>query len=112
MNVYDAAHTLAKAIKNSNEYKNYSEKQKEIFSNPSTKEMVQDFRKRAMDVQIEQMSGKKVDDKINEIKKLEEILLKNPTIREYFEAELRFSQMMNDIYKILGESIQSDLQIE
>ncbi len=111
MNIYDAAHNLAKAIKNSNEYNEFAGKQKKIASNPKTKEMIEDFRKKAMEVQMQRMSGQEVDSaKEEEIKKLEGIVMADPVIREYFSAEMRFSQVMNDIYKIIGESIESNLK--
>lgn len=110
MNVYDVAHNLARAIKNSNEYKDYKEKSKKVFDNPKTREMVEDFRKKAMEIQIAQMNGKKVEeDKINQLKKLQGILVDNPVINDFFTSEMRFTQMMNDIYKIIGESIEADL---
>ena len=107
MNIYDAAHNLAKAIKNSNEYKDYIEEHKKVFSNPKTKNMIEDFRKKAMDIQMSQMSGEEIDpSKAEEMKKLEEILMTNPMISDFFSVEMRFGQIMNDVYKILGDSIE------
>ncbi|MTI71217.1 MAG: YlbF family regulator [Firmicutes bacterium] len=106
MNVYDAAHTLSKAIKNSEEYKEFNERQKNVYSNEQTKEMFEDFRKKAMEIQMENMSGNKVsEEKMKEVKKLEEIVMSNSDINKFFKAEMRFTQMMNDVYKIMGESI-------
>lgn len=113
MNVYDAAHNLARAIKNSDEYKEYMRNQEKVFANEKAKEMVIDFRKKAMEIQMEQMEGKEVSkEKLEQFKKLEEIVMNNPIIHEFFMAEMRFGQMMSDIYKILGESINIDLGIE
>ncbi|WP_069649449.1 YlbF family regulator [Caloranaerobacter ferrireducens] len=113
MNVYDAAHNLARAIKNSDEYKEYLRKQEKVFANEKTKEMVIDFRKKTMEIQMEQMTGKEVSkERLEQLKRLEEIIMNNPVIHEFFMAEMRFGQMMSDIYKILGESINIDLGIE
>ena len=107
MNVYDAAHSLARSIKDSNEYKEYIENHKKVFSNPKTKSIIEDFRKKAMEMQMSQMSGQELDpNKAEEMKKLEEILMANPVISEFFSTEMRFGQVMNDIYKILGDSIE------
>lgn len=107
MNVYDAAHNLARAIKDSNEYKEYIEKHRSVFSNPKTKDIIEDFRKKAMEMQMAQMSGQEIDpSKAEDMKKLEEILLANPVISEFFSSEMKFGQIMNDIYKILGDSIE------
>lgn len=110
MNIYDAAHNLARALNNSNEYQEYLKNQQRVFSNPNTKRMIADFRKKVMEVQMEQMSGQRVDErKVDEVKKLEETLMSNTAIKDYFMSEMRFSQTMNDIYKIIGESIDIDL---
>ncbi|MCG4586055.1 YlbF family regulator, partial [Anaerosalibacter bizertensis] len=58
MNVYDEAHKLARAIKESDEYNEYFEKQKNVFSDVKNKEMIDDFREKALEVQMEQLSGK------------------------------------------------------
>ncbi len=43
--------------------------------------------------------------KLKKIGKLEEVLTLNPIINSYFQAELRFSQMIQDINGIIGEAI-------
>ena len=110
MNVYDSAHLLAKAIKESSEYKEFVEKQKKVVNNPKTKEMMKDFREKALEIQMAQMSGQKIEpQKMENIKKLENIVMSNPVIKEFFMVEMRFSQMMNDINKIIGDSIDIKL---
>jgi len=112
-NVYDLAHNLGKAIKKSDEHKIYLENHKKVFSNNKTKEMVKNFRKMAMEVEMLQMSGKKLErEKLEQVQNLEDIIMKNPIINEYFQSEMRFSQMMNDIYKIIGDYIEIDLGLD
>lgn len=43
-NVYDQTHALAKAIKESEEYKTYLSKKDIVYSNEKNKEMVENFR--------------------------------------------------------------------
>ena len=71
--------------------------------------MVEDFRKKALEIQMKQMSGKEINqEEIEKLKKLEEILMLNPTINEFLNAEFRFSQLVQDISKIIGEAIDLD----
>lgn len=108
-NVYDLAHQLKKAIMNSPEYKNYIEKKNIVYSNERNKSMVEDFRKQALELQVKQLSGKEVDEKeIEKLKSLENILRLNPTINEFLLAEYRFSQLVQDITKIIGEALNID----
>ncbi|HHV45522.1 MAG TPA: YlbF family regulator [Tissierellia bacterium] len=105
-NIYDLAHQLKRAIMNSPEYKNYMEKKNVVYSNEKNKNMVEDFRKQALELQMKQISGQKVDEKeIEKLRNLENILRLNPTINEFLLAEYRFSQMVQDITKIIGEAL-------
>ncbi|MSS42841.1 YlbF family regulator [Anaerosalibacter bizertensis] len=109
MNVYDEAHKLARAIKESDEYNEYFEKQKNVFSDVKNREMIDDFREKALEVQMEQLSGKEVDkEKIEKLQKLEQILMLNPDIKEFFIAEMKFTQLISDVYKILDDVIKLD----
>ncbi|MCR2042830.1 YlbF family regulator [Anaerosalibacter massiliensis] len=110
MNVYDEAHKLSGAIRESDEYKKYVEKQKKVFSDDKNKEMIEDFRKKALEIQMEQLSGKEIDkEKIERLQKLEDILMLNPNIKDFFIAEMNFSQLISDIYKILDDVMKLDL---
>mgnify|MGYP001007016462 FL=1 len=105
-NVYNEAHKLAKAIKESDEYKGYVEKKEAAYSNEKNKEMIENFMNKVLEVQREQLSGKEIDkEKIEKLNKLEDVLMLNPAIKEFFAAQLRFSQMVQDINNIIGEAI-------
>ena len=105
-NVYNEAHKLAKAIKESDEYKVYVGKKEAAYSNEKNKEMIENFMNKVLEVQKEQLSGKEIDkEKIEKLNKLEDVLMLNPAIKEFFTAQLRFSQMVQDINNIIGEAI-------
>lgn len=108
-NIYDLAHQLKRAIMNSNEYKNYKEKKKIVYSNEKNRNMIEDFRKQTLELQMKQLSGEEVDkNQLEKLKNLEEILRLNPTINEFLLSEYRFSQLVQDITKIIGEAIDID----
>lgn len=88
-NVYDLAHQLARAIKNSEEYKNYIEKKNLVYSDEKNKQMVEDFREKVFNIQLQQMTGKEVSqEEVDKIKKLEDILRLNPTINDFWLQSL------------------------
>ena len=106
MNIYDDAHRLARSIKESSEFKEYKEKKEIAFADSKNKEMIEDFQKKAIEVQMAQMSKEKPDqEKIEQIQKLESILMLNPVIKDYLMAEVRFSQIISDVYKILEDAM-------
>ncbi|KAB3537348.1 YlbF family regulator [Alkaliphilus pronyensis] len=109
MNPYDYAHQLARALKNSEEYKNYKQLEEKINGNPEIKNTMNDFRRRQFEVQSAQMMGKTVEEeKITKLQELHNILMKDRIISEFMESEFRLTQMMSDIYKILGEALELD----
>ena len=109
MKVYDDAHRLAKSIKDSEEYKDYMAKRNKVMEDEKQKEMVDDFRKKAIEIQMEQLSGKEVSkEKTDKLEKLQDVLMLNPIIKDFFISEMRLSQMISDVYKILEEAINID----
>ncbi len=110
MYMYDKAHELAKALADSPEYKVLKAAKVKVNANPKTKEMLSDFKKKQFEVQTLQMSGQKLDDdKMNQIQSLYQIVSLNPDIAEYLNAEVVFSRIFSDIYKIIGDAVEIDL---
>lgn len=104
MNVYDQAHGLAKAIKESEEFKQYDQLKQVIDQNDSLSKMVKDFQSKQFELQAKQMMGEQADgNMMSQIQELYQIITADPTAAQYMQAEMRFSLMMNDVYKILGE---------
>lgn len=107
MNVYDEAHRLANSIKGSEEFKNYSEKREKVYSDERTKQMVEDFRKKALKAQMEHLSGEEIEpEETEKLKKLEDVLMLSPTINDFFMAESRFTQLISDVYGIIEDAIK------
>lgn len=105
-NIYNKAHELVKEIKDSPEYTSYMELKGKVYEDEKNKAMLDDFRSKAIEIQIAQMSGEEIDmDKLGEIKKLEEVIMLNPSLKDFMMAELKFSQMIQDINKIIADGI-------
>ncbi len=106
MNVYEDAHNLARAIKASEEYKQYDALKKKVAGNPELDKMVKDFQKRQFEFQAKQVMGEQPGPEVaQQIQELYQIIATNPVAAEYMQAEVRFNLMMNDVYKILGDVI-------
>jgi len=104
MNVYDEAHRLEAAIKESMEYKEYMKAKEKISENPELEEMLKDYQQKQLAVQGKQMLGEEVsNDMLQQIQNLYQIVAKDPLASEYLQCEMRFALMMHDVYKILGD---------
>jgi len=106
MNVYNEAHNLAKAIRESEEYKQYEGIKKKVADNAQMTEMLNEFQSKQFEMQARMMMGDTVAPDVNvQIQELYNIMMKDPLTAQYLQCEIRFSMMMNDVYKILGEII-------
>lgn len=113
MSVHDQAHALARAIKNSTEFKNFLEVKERVDRDKSAKEMVDNFRKVQWEIQKQKLSGLDVSpEQEKRISQLLEVIGLNLLVKEYLEAEYRFSMMAADIQKIIGEVLAPLLSTE
>lgn len=109
MNVYEEAHNLSNAIKQSEEYKQYKAASDKVKENPELDKMMKDFLDKQIQMQTKQMLGQEVEGEIMEsIQKLSGIVMSDPVAADYLQCQMRFSIMIQDVYKILGDVISLD----
>lgn len=110
MYVYDKANELARCIRESKEYLEYKELKKVVTEDLKLKDKVDEFEKIRYEEQLLAVQGEKTsEDKMKKLQELYEILVKEPKVKEYFDAEVRFNLMIADVNKIIGESIKDVL---
>lgn len=111
MKVYDKANELAKDLKESNEYITYKRIKDEVYANPELKEKIKEFDKVRYEAQVLAIQGEKQDEeKMKKLQELYEILMKEPKVKEYFDAEVRFNVLLADVNKIIGEAVKDVLK--
>lgn len=113
MNVYDHANALARALRSSPEYRNLREAAKRLEADKSAKEMLMDFYRLQRETEEQKAKGIEVsEDQESRLKKLLEIINLNLTVKNYLNAEYRFSVMLGDIQKIIFEPLQELAQLK
>ena len=115
MEIYDTANRLAEEIKNSDQYKNLKIAKENINSNPEKKSKVEEFENLKQEVQlmeVRQQNNQEIDENEKKVKlaKLYNVLVENKDIKEYFDYEIAFNQLMIDVNKIIGDGIKDILQ--
>lgn len=106
-NVYDQAYALARAIRESDVYKQFKQLQNEVNADSATKQMLDDFRKKQLDLQLRQMQGEQVpQEELDKMQKLYEVVRLNPAINRLLEVEQRFGLLMEDLNKIMAEPLK------
>lgn len=107
MNIYDKANELARALKESEEVKDITSAMSLIEKDPESKKMLDDFRNRQMEIQQRMMSGDMPSqDEMEKMEKLFDVLSLNLNIRRLFDAERRLSTIIEDINKMISDSLQ------
>jgi cell fate (sporulation/competence/biofilm development) regulator YlbF (YheA/YmcA/DUF963 family) len=110
VNPYDLAHQLAKALSESDEYKEYKKARELLEQDPKAKEMVKDLREKQLEVEAQKLSGKPSDEATKALENLYNIAKFNSLVSKYLESEHRFAFMMMDIQKILAKAVEIDIQ--
>ena len=111
MNPYDKVHELVRAIKESEEVKEYLQIKEEVYKDEKNKEMIKDFREKQMEVQSLLMQGQEAEaEKMEKLQNLYQILASNIKVKEFFDKEVRFDVMLSDIYKIIGEALKDIIE--
>lgn len=107
MNIYDKAHDLASALKESQEVADITSAMKLVDADPESKRMLDDFRVKQNEVQQRMMSGDMPSpEEMEQMEKLFEVLSLNLNIRRLFDAERRLSVIIQDVNKIITDSLQ------
>ena len=107
MNVYDTVNQLASELKNSEEYVNYKMAKQVINMNIEFKKKIQEFEKARYEVQIiEMQTGKRDEERLNQIQEMYKELIEFEEIRKYFDAELKFNVLLGDVNKIISEAVK------
>ena len=109
MSVYDTATKLASEIKNSKEYLDFVDNMKIIKKNKNYENFLSEYKKTQYNLQIATMNNKKLDKKT--LKNMEEIQNKirhNDQIYNYILSEEKFNIMMDNINKIIANTIKED----
>lgn len=106
MNVYDEAHSLARAIKESNEFIEFDKVRQEVNADKEVSEMIAEMQKLQLELQATQISGTEPNaDLMSRIQSLSTMMATKPLAAKFMQSEAAFSIMMNDVFKIIGEAM-------
>ena len=106
MNVYDEAHSLAKAIKESNEFREFDRMRKAIDADKEASDMLKELQELQMQLQAAQLAGQAPDKDIAaRFQSLSTMVATKPLAAQYLQAQGAFMVMMNDVFAIIGDAM-------
>ena len=109
-NIYDQARALASALKETEEYREYTRLKAVAYEDSTNKSLLDEYKRLQYAMQMTLASGKNVDEEdMQKMQKLAAILQFNADVSAYMLAEFRFQRMLSEIFQILGETAGIDL---
>lgn len=112
MNPYDQAHALARALKDSEEYKEYMRLKEAAYDDSTNRALLDEYKKLQLKLQVKAASGESLpQEDMQRFTQIGALLQFNPDVSAYLMAEFRFQRMLSDIFKILAEVAGVDLDM-
>lgn len=107
MTVQEMARDLAKAMRESDEYRDYAAAKAKAELSPELTEALNDFHDKQMEMQKKQVLGEEItSEMMGQMQNLSMIMMRDPLAAEYLQAEIRFTLMVNDVYTSISEAIK------
>ena len=104
MNPYDQAHALARALKESEEYREYARLKAVAYDDGTNKALLDEYKKLQFRLQARMAAGETLpEDDYQRLQQIGTLLQFNPDVSAYLMAEFRFQRMLSDIFKILAD---------
>ena len=112
MNPYDQAHELARALKESEEYREYSRLKELAYADDTNRVLLDEYKKLQFRLQAKMAAGERMeDDDMRRLQQIGTLLQFNPDVSGYMMADFRFQRMLTDIFKILADVAGVDLDM-
>lgn len=107
MNFYDKVHEMVRALKETNEYKEYIKLKNNIKKDEKIYNIVKDFKDKQKDLQIKHINGiQMTDEEKLSMENLYSIIIQNENARKMLENEMKLDVMLADMQKIVGDGIK------
>ena len=112
MNPYDQAHALARALKESEEYREYVRLKEIAYDDGTNKALLDEYKKLQFRLQAKLAAGESMpQEDAQRLTQIGALLQFNPDVSAYLMAEFRFQRMLSDIFKILADVAGVDLDM-
>ena len=112
MNPYDQAHELVRALKESEEYREFTRLKDVAYDDGTNKALLDEYKRLQFRLQAKLAAGESMpEEDAQRLQQIGALLQFNPDVSAYLLAEFRFQRMLSDIFKILAEVADVDLDM-
>ena len=110
MDVIEQAKVLASTLRHTDEYRNFVSAKEKAFRSEANKELIQRFKKAQFQIQALMMNGEQIPQSLNEeVQRMTTVMQFNRDVSEFIAADYQVNQMMNEVFRILGDAVDLDL---
>ena len=112
MNPYDQAHELARALKESEEYREFTRLKEVAYDDGTNKALLDEYKRLQFRLQAKMAAGESMpQEDMQRLQQIGALLQFNPDVSAYLLAEFRFQRLLSDIFKILADVAGVDLDM-
>ena len=112
MNPYDQAHALARALKESEEYREFTRLKETAYDDGTNKALLDEYKRLQFRLQAKMAAGESMpQEDMQRLQQIGALLQFNPDVSAYLLAEFRFQRLLSDIFKILADVAGVDLDM-
>ena len=109
---YSSAHQLAREIRNSEEYQTYHTLKDSVMSEETTAALIREYRKLQVTLQMAVMSGQQAPAEDQQrFAGISALLFSKPEVSQFLLAEMRLQQALADIFRIVTEAADVEMNI-
>ena len=109
---YDSAHRLAADIRQSEEYQTYHRLKDDVMADETVAALIREYRKLQVSLQMAAMAGQQPDSTdIQRFSGITTVLFAQTEVSQYLLAEMRLQQALADIFKIITDAADIDMQL-
>lgn len=109
---YSSAHQLARAIKESQEYKEYHGLKEMVMEEETTRALIKEYRKLQMALQIGAMGGQAPDPTdMQRFQSISQLLYSKQEVSQFLLSEMRLQQTMSDLFKIITDAAGLEIEL-
>ncbi len=105
MTVYDSAHSLARAIRESDEATECKRLRTAAEADDTNRALLAEYKRLQMALQIQAMGGSAVpEEEMRRFSQIGSLLYLNGDVQAYLMAEMRLQKLIADVFKIISEA--------
>ncbi len=108
--VIKKAKELGKALKETEEYKEFVEAQKALDEDKNIQNLLKEYDEKAKDIQLKQMTGESIEEDMMDLQKLEKEIVESESMSRYTKAEKKFKELVDSANKAIVEAMEGESQ--